>query len=414
MAFAVVRLGMEEGARIRVRWLDIMPTRHNGIEMFLVRDPEGITDKSLIVSREALFLISLMDGTKSASDLQDALMKASGRLITPDAISSMVDALDAQFLLDNDRYRDRLRALKAEFESGACRSAYLAGGGYPGDEPGLRAFMEDLTRQAQSEGARRDGIKGIIAPHIDYARGMSVYRLAYGSLPRADKTLFIIFGTCHKFAPRLWNIALRDIATPLGTIAGAGEVGRLIRDDALLKPYIDEWPHRNEHSIELQLPVIQYLQGGGEFEVLSILTGSLHEYMEEGMDPRRGEAAELTGRLREILKAHDGPCVFIAGADLAHIGAQFGDAAPLNQATLDESKAKDESLLRTVAEANAAGFFEIVRQEGDRRRICGLAPIYFLLSMLDSCRGQVVGYDQWTDGASSVSFAGVVFSPIHP
>ena len=80
VASAVVRLGMEEGARIRVRWLDIMPTRHNGIEMFLVRDPEGITDQSLIVSREALFLISLMDGTKSASDLQQALMKASGRL----------------------------------------------------------------------------------------------------------------------------------------------------------------------------------------------------------------------------------------------------------------------------------------------------------------------------------------------
>ena len=251
VASDVVRLGMEEGARIRVRWLDIMPTRHNGIEMFLVRDPEGITDQSLIVSREALFLISLMDGTKSASDLQQALMKASGRLITPDAISSMVDALDAQFLLDNNRYRDRLGALKAEFESGACRSAYLAGGGYPGDEPGLRAFMEDLTRQAQSAAARRDGVKGIVAPHIDYARGMGVYRLAYGSLPRADKTLFVIFGTCHKFAPRLWNIALRDIATPLGTIAGAGEVGRLVRENAFLRPYVDEWPHRNEHSIEL-------------------------------------------------------------------------------------------------------------------------------------------------------------------
>ena len=115
------------------------------------------------------------------------------------------------------------------------------------------------------------------------------------------------------------------------------------------------------------------------------------------MDPRQGEAAELTGRLREILKAHDGPCVFIAGADLAHIGAQFGDAAPLNQATLDESRRKDESLLNS-GRGGRGGLLRDGPAGGRRRRICGLAPIYFLLSMIDSCRGQVVGYDQWTDG----------------
>jgi hypothetical protein len=404
---------MEESDRIRVRWLDIVPTRHNGMEMFLVRDPEGITDKSLLVSREALFLISLMDGTMSARDIQAAYMRASGELIISDRIASMVEALDAHFLLENARYRDRVRALKAEYEAAPCRSAYLAGNGYPGDEAGLRAFMENLTRQAEG-GAQADGVRAIIAPHIDYARGTDVYRLAYGALPKEGNTLFVIFGTCHKVAPRLWNIALRDVATPLGVIAGAGAVGRLIREDALLGAYVDEWPHRNEHSIELQLPVIQYLLGGERFEVLSILTGSLHAYMEDGMDPAGGEAADLAGRLKEILKAHDGPCVFIAGADLAHIGAQFGDPRPLDRAMLDESRRKDERLLRPVAAADGAGFFDAVRQEGDRRRICGLAPIYFLLSMLDSCRGQVVGYDQWTDGASSVSFAGVVFFSIHP
>jgi AmmeMemoRadiSam system protein B len=225
-----------------------------------------------------------------------------------------------------------------------------------------------------------------------------------------ENTLFVIFGTCHKPAPRVWNIALRDLRTPLGTVKGAAEVGRLLREDALLGTYVDEWPHRNEHSIELQLPIIQSLLGHGRFEVLSILTGSFHEYMEAGRSPSFGEAAELAERLKEILKAHEGPCVVIAGADLAHIGAQFGDPPPLDASTLEESRQKDGALLETVARMDAAGFFEAVRGEGDRRRICGLAPIYFLLSMLGPCGGEVVGYDQWTDGASSVSFAGVVFS----
>ncbi len=401
---------MENTERVKARWVDVVPTKHNGMEMFLIRDPEGIAGESLIVSRDVLFLISLMNGKRTVLDMQEAYMKAAGGVLLPvDRIVSVIEAMDAQFLLQNDRYEGQVRALKDAYMGLPCRTSFLAGRSYPGDEAGLRAFMEGMLGQGQ-EPAGWDHVKGIIAPHIDYARGADVYCRAYKFLPVEENTLFVIFGTCHKPAPKVWNIALRDLKTPLGTVKGASVVGRLVREDALLGTYVDEWPHRNEHSIELQLPIIQSLLGHDKFEVLSILTGSLHEYMEAGRSPGLGEAAELAGRLKEILKAHEGPCVVIAGADLAHIGAQFGDPPPLDASVMEESKEKDGALLKTVARVDAAGFFEAVRGEDDRRRICGLAPIYFLLSMLGPCEGEVVGYDQWTDGASSVSFAGVVFS----
>ncbi len=387
-----------------------MPTKHNDMEMFLIRDPEGIAGESLLVSRDVLFLISLMNGKRTVLDMQEAYTRATGGVLLPaDRITSVIEAMDTQFLLQNDRYEGQVRALKDTYMGVSCRTAFLAGKSYPGDEAGLRTFMGRLLGQGQ-EPAPWDHVKGIIAPHIDYARGADVYRRAYKFLPVEENTLFVIFGTCHKPAPKVWNIALRDLRTPLGTVKGASVVGRLLREDTLLGAYVDEWPHRNEHSIELQLPIIQSVLGHGKFEVLSILTGSLHAYMEAGRSPGLGEAAELAGRLKGILKAHEGPCVVIAGADLAHIGAQFGDPPPLDASMMEESKGKDGVLLKTVARVDAAGFFETVRGENDRRRICGLAPIYFLLSMLDPCEGEVVGYDQWTDGASSVSFAGVVFS----
>ena len=158
----------------------------------------------------------------------------------------------------------------------SCRTSFLAGRSYPGDEAGLRAFMEGMLGQGQ-EPAGWDHVKGIIAPHIDYARGADVYCRAYKFLPVEENTLFVIFGTCHKPVPKVWNIALRDLKTPLGTVKGASVVGRLVREDVLLGTYVDEWPHRNEHSIELQLPIIQSVLGHDKFEVLSILTGSLHE-----------------------------------------------------------------------------------------------------------------------------------------
>jgi hypothetical protein len=47
----------------------------------------------------------------------------------------------------------------------------------------------------------------------------------------------------------------------------------------------------------------------------------------------------------------------------------------------------------------------------DARRICGLAPIYYLLALLGPASGRCVKYSQWIDqgGRGSVTYAGVVF-----
>jgi hypothetical protein len=153
---------------------------------------------------------------------------------------------------------------------------------------------------------------------------------------------------------------------------------------------------------------MQFLLEGRRFEVLSILTGSLHEYVQDGRSLDRGEVPALLERLRVLVKTHEGPVVFMAAADLAHIGAQFGDAQALD-GMLEESKQRDGELLQRIRDVDGRGFFETVKREGDGRRICGLAPIYFVLSIVDARRGEVIGYKQWTDGASSVSFAGTVF-----
>ena len=130
--------------------------------------------------------------------------------------------------------------------------------------------------------------------------------------------------------------------------------------------------------------------------------------MEDGLSLDAGEVPAFLERLKVLVRSHEGPVVFVAAADLAHIGAQFGDTQPLDS-MLGESKRRDEELLERIVNVDSRGFFETVKREGDRRRICGLAPIYFVLSMLDAQRGKMIGYKQWTDGASSVSFTGTVF-----
>lgn len=392
----------------RLRWLDIVPTVHDGRQAYVIRDPEGLTDRSLIVSRDVLFLLSLMDGSRSLVDIQADYMKAAGALIYTDRIESVIQTMDEHFLLHNSRYEGHVKRLRSEYESLPFRDAFLRGRSYPDSREELHAFVKAMMDRAPGKDRVRN-VRGMIAPHIDYERGQDVYAPTYRNLVFEDNTLFVVFGTCHKFAPHLWNISLKDLETPLGRMRNAGQIGVLIRQDPLLGAYVDEWPHRNEHSIELQIPILQFLMEEREYQVLPILTGSLHQYIGDGQNLEDGEARQLIDALRAILKNHSGPCVFIAAADLAHIGAQFGDPPPLGSLTLEESKRKDEVLLRRMESADAAGFFDTVKQEGDRRRICGLAPIYFTLAMLEGVQGQLLGYEQWTDGASSVSFAGAVF-----
>src|SRR5262249_48532323 len=97
--------------------------------------------------------------------------------------------------------------------------------------------------------------------------------------------------------------------------------------------------------------------------------------------------------------------------DLAHIGPKFGDEQPVAEPGLAVSRAQDQAILRRAEAADPAGFFGVIAEEGDARRICGLPPTYTVLEAARPGRGQVLHYDQYVHptGYESVSFASVAF-----
>jgi predicted class III extradiol MEMO1 family dioxygenase len=60
---------------------------------------------------------------------------------------------------------------------------------------------------------------------------------------------------------------------------------------------------------------------------------------------------------------------------------------------------------------DAEEFFRVIAEHRDRRRICGLAPTYMLLSTMPATAGAVLQYDQAVEPAtqSMVSYASMVF-----
>jgi AmmeMemoRadiSam system protein B len=105
------------------------------------------------------------------------------------------------------------------------------------------------------------------------------------------------------------------------------------------------------------------------------------------------------------------PICYIISGDLAHIGPYFQDPEPVHARQLDHSKARDHELMKRAEEGDAEGYFRVIVEEGDERRICGLPPTYLTLQAVQPRRGHLRHYDQYVapDGSQSVSFASVSF-----
>lgn len=393
----------------QLRTLEMIPFREREGERILLRDPEGIQEEQMVISAPLAYILLLMDGTRTLRDIQAEYMKAFGELLTTEELEGIVNELDRRYLLVSERYERCRRDLEEEYKRQPVRPPSQAGKSYPATREELIAYLEETFPGLKGEGRVAPDIRGILAPHIDYVRGKEVYERVYGQMRGREVSLVVLIGTSHKPLSRPWAISLKDFSTPLGRLRVPTPLAKIIRRSSL-NYYLDDWSHRQEHSLELQLPLLQYVLGR-EFDILPILTNSMDAYIAGERLIDEPELEGLIEGLMDCLRQYAEPFTIVSGADLAHIGFQFGDLEPLTPEMLERSKRRDEMLLAKIRDGDAHGFWEVVKEEGDCRRVCGLAPIYFQLRLLSDCRCEILSYNQWTDGMSSVSFAGGIFYP---
>jgi AmmeMemoRadiSam system protein B len=390
--------------RPKVRFVNVQPIVHEGKELIMLADMEGITESPLVVSRDVLFLISLMDGTRTLRDLQEAYMRRFGSLIFMERLEEIIELLDKHLLLQNERFESHLQTLKERFEAESERRPFHAGKSYPAEREELLRYIRGfLSDHSTAEVGR---LRGIFSPHIDYRRGGHVYGSVYGYLKGVEAQLIVILGTSHKPTDRLFSVSSKDFLTPLGRLTNLLSMRPELRAWSFFQVSMDEWPHRTEHSIELQLPFIQYFLGERQIQILPILVGAIEDSMWDSVEKKRIDAA-IEG-LREVLEASQTPYLVLSAVDLAHIGLQFGEE-PVDEFRLLISRRKDEMLLGYMERVDPEGFFSLIREEKNERKVCGFSPLYVQLRLLQGCKGRIVKYEQWTDCMSSVSFASGIF-----
>jgi AmmeMemoRadiSam system protein B len=171
----------------------------------------------------------------------------------------------------------------------------------------------------------------------------------------------------------------------------------------------DDFAHRSEHSIELQIIFLQHLLGSESFGIIPILCGSI-----QGSIPNyeRNTYRQKTVRFLQQLKSFiTADTLVLAGVDFSHIGPKFGHDIP---AAYMEKQAMthDQNLLKYLSLMDADNFWQESISVRDRFNVCGFPALACMLEILSPARGDVLNYRLWHEKPtqSAVSFAAVVFT----
>src|SRR5260370_39769464 len=332
-----------------------------------------------------------------------------GELLRFDLFTKRVDRLDAALLLDSPRFRERLAATVRE---PACIGCYEA------QPAGLRRQLEELFTGTKGPGLPRnrrpDGqLRAALIPHIDYHRGGVTFAWGFKEVfERTDAALFVIIGTSH-YSSNRFTLTRKDFRTPLGIVRTDQEYA-----DRLVKHFgcglfDDELAHLPEHSIELEVVFLQYLyENKTTIRIVPLVVGSFQDAVMTGTSPAEyGDIAHMIAALKKVEEETKEPICYIISGDLAHLGPKFEDPEPVREPALLHSREKDREILRKAEDADAAGYFQVIAEEQDARRICGLPPTFLTLEAFQPRRGKLLHYDQYVHprGYESVSFASVAF-----
>lgn len=397
----------------RLRALDIRPLVHFGRPSLYLRDPLQLSDRVVVLPRELGPLLMLCDGTRDASALRASLLVRYGLPVSREVVERVVSVLDEAFLLVNPRFNAACAAQLAAYRAAPFRPPALAGSSYPADPTELNNLFDAYQAFTHDVDPGDPDGRGLVSPHIDYERGGAVYarvwKRAAAAVRAAD--LVVIFGTDH-YGDRLINLTRQHYATPWGVLPTAVDVvdtlaGRL----GAASVFDGELRHRTEHSIELTATWLHYTRGMTPVEVLPVLCGSFHAFLQNRVLP---EEDDTLGHVVEVLtdEAKRRRVVVVAAGDLAHVGPAFG-GAPVYAHTREDLHRADQTLIDRMCAGDAGGFFGAIHQIEDCNNVCGVAPIYLTLRLLAPTHGEAVAYDTCPadeNATSWVSICGVTLA----
>ena len=280
-----------------------------------------------------------------------------------------------------------------------ARQAVVSGQFYEGSPDTLTAQVRNCFMKAPGPGGLpKTGservIKAAIVPHAGFMFSGFAAAHAYKAIAEARKPdTFIIMGPNHTgFGSS--SVLIDDFKTPLGVVKADKELGRLICSNTGLANEAD--PHMYEHSIEVQLPFLQFIYGKDMPMIVPIVLSEV-DYVELG----KGIKKAIAGYGKRV-------CV-LASSDFTHYGTSYG-YRPFKDNIKENLMQLDNDAFSFIEKGNSRGFMDYIDRTG--ATICGKYPICVLLEAIGKSKatklchyssGDIVGsYSSAVDYISAI------------
>jgi MEMO1 family protein len=269
------------------------------------------------------------------------------------------------------------------------RNPVVAGQFYPDEAGQLRSMIKQMVEDV----VPKQVAVGAIAPHAGYIYSGRVAGAVFSRIAFTDT--FIIIGPNHTGNGVPFSIMTQGIwKTPLGDVEIDSELGKsILGSSKYLKE--DFLAQQNEHSIEVQIPFLQYFRK--DIKIVPIVLGLA------GINAYQTIGKEIARAVKELNKK----VVIIASSDMTHYEPQ------------DTARRKDSEAIQAILDLNENMLSRRVHDMDIS--MCGFAPVVSLLTaakMLGAGGAELVKYetsgDATGDTSSVVGYAGIIINEMSP
>jgi AmmeMemoRadiSam system protein B len=264
------------------------------------------------------------------------------------------------------------------------RPAPHAGTWYPETRTEIESFMQP--------GLKKRKAVAVVCPHAGWIYSGKVAGEVFSSVLPADR--YVLVGPNHRGAgPAVSIYAEGSWETPLGILGVDAPLARAISAGAggIVQP--DTLAHREEHSLEVQLPFIKLANPHARIVPISLFDYRLHT------------CRTLGDAIARAVSAHDndGSTLLVASTDMSHY------------ISAEEAQEADRPAIDRILHLDPAGLLKAV--EDNEITMCGSGPtaaVLFAALALGARQASLVRYTNsgatTGDNDQVVAYAGFVIS----
>lgn len=228
------------------------------------------------------------------------------------------------------------------------REPAVSGMFYPDNPKKLRNDVDAYIRDAIIPDFEED-VVGIISPHAGYMYSGKVAAYGFKMIAERNYDTVVLLGPSHR--AYFEGVALWDrggFKTPLGVIDIDEEIAqKIVSIGGIIKPNTDT--HREEHSLEVQLPFLQSVLSG--FKIVPLIMGT----------QTSSDCKKLVQSLSLIFQGSKKRLLIVGSTDLSHYYPYA------------EAKKLDDIVVGRLNTFDIPGMIEDI--ETGKTEACGAGPI---------------------------------------